>query len=212
MDVSVPKKPVGDDPEYVSELASWLVRNQPISLAINGSDAVAMQLFEETGQVVYSVGDVHGATALTCQARPQDGEVFGEFPPRKELFKYTKFPMVIPSPPAAYNSHYNHAHLRSLVGASASALPAMFQDVESTERKGYLIAVSSVFVYLCIWCWSDGGESKHVALRTRTDLVYLSCHSCHFFWHFAFCILMLSFLASSLPYSVLCSPVNALFE
>jgi len=30
---------------------------------------VAMQLFEETGQVVYSVGDIEGATALTCQAR-----------------------------------------------------------------------------------------------------------------------------------------------
>ena len=114
VDVSVPNENTVSDPNYLSQLAAWLVRNQPISLAINdevGKKEMAMQLFEETGQVVYSVGDIEGNCALTCQARPQDGEVFGEFPPRKELNKYTKFPMVIPSPPAAYNASYDSEYL-----------------------------------------------------------------------------------------------------
>jgi hypothetical protein len=140
VDVSVPNVAV-NDPEYVSKLASWLVRNQPISLAINGDSNMAMQLFEQTGQVVYSVGDIHGATALTCQARPQDGEVFGEFPPRKELGKYTKFPMVIPSPPAGYNAQYSSAHLLSM--AENDHIPAMFQDVKDTERRGYLAVLAN---------------------------------------------------------------------
>ena len=68
--------------EQVSELAGWLVRNQPISLAMNtvgGDFGYARKLFEQTGQVVYTVGQ-EGNPALTCQARPQEGEIFGEFP------------------------------------------------------------------------------------------------------------------------------------
>lgn len=70
--------------EQISELAGWLVRNQPISLAMNtvgGDFGYARKLFEQTGQVVYTVGS-EGNPALTCQARPQEGEIFGEFPVR----------------------------------------------------------------------------------------------------------------------------------
>ena len=80
------------EPEQVSKLAAWLVRNQPISLAMNtvgGDYAYARQLFEETSQVVYTVG-YEGNPALTCQARPQEGEIFGEFPVRRDLGVYTK--------------------------------------------------------------------------------------------------------------------------
>jgi hypothetical protein len=49
--------------------------------------------------------------------------------------------MVIPSPPAAYNSHYNHAHLRTLADGADGILPAMFQGVHAMERKGYLVAL-----------------------------------------------------------------------
>jgi len=49
--------------------------------------------------------------------------------------------MVIPSPPAAYNSHYNHAHLRTLADGADGVLPEMFQGVHAMERKGYLVAL-----------------------------------------------------------------------
>jgi len=51
----------------VDQLAAWLVRNQPISLAINSKDvAVARELFEKTALVVYTVG-TDEKPALTCQ-------------------------------------------------------------------------------------------------------------------------------------------------
>ena len=65
----------------------------------------ARKLFEKTGQVVYTVGH-EGNVALTCQARPQEGEVFGEFPVRLDLAKYTRYPVLVPSPTPAYNCHY----------------------------------------------------------------------------------------------------------
>ena len=97
----------------VNALAGWLVRNQPISLAmntVNGDMTYARKLFERTGQVVYTVGH-EGNVALTCQARPQEGEVFGEFPVRKDLGKYTRYPVVVPSPTPAYNCHYQQSYL-----------------------------------------------------------------------------------------------------
>ncbi len=148
VDVTSPDAPVGTDPAYVSEVARWLVRNQPISLAVNGSYPLARQLFEETGQVVYSVGDTTGDfTALTCQARPQDGEIFGEFPPRKELFKFTKFPMVIPSPVAGYNATYSNAYLRDQAGAASgagfdAATQALADAVASQEVRGFLVELN----------------------------------------------------------------------
>eukprot|EP00965_Chrysotila_dentata_P088033 2906281-Pleurochrysis_carterae.AAC.1 len=68
-------------PEFLDTLSSWLLRHQPISLAINGkapdADAansvpdhyfVARRLFEQTALCVYTVGDAE-APALTAQAR-----------------------------------------------------------------------------------------------------------------------------------------------
>ncbi len=112
VDVTSPPSAVGD-PTFVDDLSRWLVDHQPITLAVNAPDGdfdLAKALFEKTGQVVYTVGTLD-QPALTCQARPQDGEVFGEFPVRRELREFTKFPVVVPTPTPAYNSTYSDSYL-----------------------------------------------------------------------------------------------------
>lgn len=104
-----------DEPQFSNALSKWLVHHCPISLAVNGEDfpssfKLARTMFEKTSLVVYTVGS-SGSPALTAQARPQDGEIFGEFPPRHLLTKYTKFPVVGPGSSASLNSTYTHKYL-----------------------------------------------------------------------------------------------------
>jgi len=155
-DVTSPGIPVNDE-QFTSTLATWLVDNQPITLAVNddGNDPdykMAMQLFEQTGQVVYTVG-TNTTPALTCQARPQDGEVFGEFPVRKELKKYTKFPVVVPTPTPAYNSVFTEAHLQTEGAKDTSSTSATFQGLQSAvsspEMKGYLRVIYDYLADVC---------------------------------------------------------------
>ena len=103
-DVTSPDAGIASD-EFVGELSQWLVKHQPISLAVCDVEAdygLALRLFERTGQVVYTVGC--STPALTVAARPQDGEIFGEFPVRREMRKTSKYPVVVPSPTPMYNS------------------------------------------------------------------------------------------------------------
>jgi hypothetical protein len=147
------------DEAFVDELADWLVTNQPITLAVNqdeGEDfALAKRLFERTGQVVYTVG-TPSDPALTCQARPQDGEIFGEFAPRAELKRYTKFPVLVPTPTPAYNAVYDEGFLvthgkdaATSVAASAQGLAAA---VKSDAVRGY---VRILYEYLADVCSSN---------------------------------------------------------
>jgi hypothetical protein len=83
-----------DVKERLDELIDWLNTNQPISLGVNGktreeSMELGFRLWEHTSLVVNTIGSPDNP-ALSCQARPQEGEVFGEFPPRRLLERYTK--------------------------------------------------------------------------------------------------------------------------
>lgn len=143
---------------FVSELARWLVVEQPISLAINGDSAadgypLAMRLFEQTGLVVYSVGEASSGqpTALTAQARPQDGEIFGEFPPRRQLGRYTRFPVCVPSSTPSYNSEYEHGYLTARSGADVGAIDvsALASQVRSSLVRGYTRVLADYLADAC---------------------------------------------------------------
>jgi len=155
VDVTSPDVPVSDG-AFAAQLARWLVDNQPITLAINGDRALAKTLFETTGQVVYTVGTLENP-ALTCQARPQDGEVFGEFPVRRELAAHTKYPVVVPTPTPAYNATYTRAHLASRgANSSVSCLPPalsfcapLLRAVGDDVARGYLVELCEYFADAC---------------------------------------------------------------
>jgi len=134
-------------PTFLAELSAWLNREQPISLAMNCELAMAKELFETTSLVVYTVGSPDkGAPALTAQARPQDGECFGEFPPRHVMESVTAFPVIIPSSTPGYNSSYAASFLKEHGGIPLDrwALPsgldtckALVQRCTNLEQKGY---------------------------------------------------------------------------
>ena len=138
VDVTNLKEPMKAGSKSAGELASWLVRNQPITLAVNDDYELGRYLFEKTGQVVYTIGE--GDTpALSCQARPQEGEIFGEFPVRKDLSKFTKFPVLVPTPTAAYNSQYCQDYLKTASGEVVSM--SMIAHVTDDVKKGYCVEI-----------------------------------------------------------------------
>jgi hypothetical protein len=141
---------VQDEKASVARLADWLNENQPISLAVNGPRYEAMKLgislFDKTGMVVCTVGSSDHddmPPALTCQARPQEGEIFGEFPPRSKLHTYTKFPVVVPSSNPSYDTEYMEDYLQSqtvneYLGTSAKVL---LKQIKSDSIRGFCIVL-----------------------------------------------------------------------
>jgi hypothetical protein len=136
-------------PQNKKELAAWLNTNQPISLAVNGASRQAtldygLDMWERTGMVVNTIG-IPDNPALTCQARPQEAEVFGEFPPRHELKTYTKFPVVVPSSTPAYDASYTESYLTSKSTMSAVVIGAAIQplvdDVTNELVRGYCVVL-----------------------------------------------------------------------
>ena len=156
LDVSTPP-PGGSvkDPAFLKDLSKWLTTEQPITLAVNGDEQgfpIMQQLFESTAQAIYSVGR-EGKPALTAQARPQDGEIFGEFPPRREMRKFTNGPVFVPSSTPTYMARYEAKHL---VDAAARAkqvgggAQAMLQAIKTPELRGYAVLLAE---YLKAWDW-----------------------------------------------------------
>lgn len=143
--VSSPEELQENDEELYA-LANWLNANQPISLAVNARYSrmldLGKRLFETTGLVVYTIGSTNNPEAppaLTCQARPQEGEVFGEFPPRKSLGEYTKYPVVVPSSTPSYDSTYTADYLKSvsLSDAVSKGVEKFIKSVDDKTVRGY---------------------------------------------------------------------------
>jgi hypothetical protein len=131
----------------ITELAAWLNTHQPISLAVNGATkeqamTVGLDLFERTGLVVNTIGTVE-YPAMSCQARPQEAEVFGEFPPRRLLTKYTKFPVVVPSSTPSYDASYTTDYLQQQgqVSVTSPIVQTLIQDVTDDAVRGYCITL-----------------------------------------------------------------------
>ena len=136
------------DVKVQKRLAAWLNENQPISLAINGPRSevikLGLSMFEKTGMVVYTVGSSDNAAmpaALTCQARPQEGEIFGEFPPRSQLNTFTKFPVVTPSPNPSYDTVYTEEYLKSrpVNEYFEKNTKALLENIENTSIRGFCV-------------------------------------------------------------------------
>jgi len=147
--------------EFTSDVAEWLNKHQPISLVVNGDYALMRTLWEKSGMVVNTagLGDEDASPALTAQARPQDGEIFGEFPPRRKLLDYTRFPAIVPSATAGYNTSYTESMLES----AAARCPSDLRSVcDSQAIAGYC---GTLAAYLQDACGAHEGSSL-----TRTVL------------------------------------------
>lgn len=135
-----------DPREHLDDLADWLNTNQPISMAVTGktreeSVEIGLELWSRTGLVVNTIG-IPEAPALTCQARPQDAEVFGEFPPRRELFKYSKFPVVVPSSNPGCDTTYTSGFLKEQATKNMSGRVGDFlKDLSDEAAKGYCVTL-----------------------------------------------------------------------
>ena len=141
---------VAQDKEQVIGLSKWLIKHQPISMAVNAKRSqvfdLGRTLWENTALVVNTIGSTDkpdAPPAMSCQARPQDAECFGEFPPRKTLGEYTKYPVIIPSSTPSYDTHYQVDYLKSLsvdgLNKCSSFVKAWLNDIGDEAVKGYCI-------------------------------------------------------------------------
>ncbi|KAL3761781.1 hypothetical protein ACHAWU_001297 [Discostella pseudostelligera] len=140
------------DNEFAN-LSKWLNRHQPISLAVNAKRSqvfdLGRTLFENTSLVVMTIGSTDkddAPPAMTVQARPQDAECFGEFPPRKTMGEYTKYPVIIiPSSTPSYDSYYQTEYLKSrtlkdLDGTNCSSfVKEWLSNISDASTRGYCV-------------------------------------------------------------------------
>jgi len=182
LDVTVPAKL---EDGFLQELASWCNSEQPITLAVNCLDpGVALQLFEQTSLVVYTVGHPVEQPALTCQARPQEGEVFGEVPPRRMMRHLTRFPVLVPSTTPGYNTSYTASFLAQQgeepfvqwqLPEALAKLEPVVSAVQDSVRRGFC---RQLLAYL-----ADAATGPRRGVSARTTLFGLqrpplSCTAC----------------------------------
>jgi len=141
------------DEESLLGVCKWLNHHQPITNAINGKEMpfeLFNFVFEHTALVVYTVGN-SANPALTVAAKPQDGEIFGEFPPRHELNRYTKFPMVVPSPGPGYHSVYEESYLKKQAEKRfpISCMEGLVTAVKDKNVRGYCQVIADYLVDAC---------------------------------------------------------------
>lgn len=166
LDVSTPPRGSVKDPAFLKDLSKWLTTEQPITLAVNGDDQgfpIMQQLFESTAQAIYSVGR-EGKPALTAQARPQDGEIFGEFPPRREMRKFTAGPVFVPSSTPTYMARYEPKHLAEAAQrerSQSSGARQLLQAVGKAELRGYAVLLAE---YLKESCGAKQGFGNRTTL------------------------------------------------
>mmetsp|Transcript_19983 Transcript_19983/g.49720 ORF Transcript_19983/g.49720 Transcript_19983/m.49720 type:complete len:727 (+) Transcript_19983:44-2224(+) len=173
--------------DQFDELVDWLNANQPISLGINGETReesldLGFRLWERTGLVVNTIGSPENP-ALTCQARPQEGEIFGEFPPRRFLNQHTKFPVVVPSSTPSYDASYTNEYLEQQGKMQAGGKVGSFlQDLSDSKIKGYCILLYQYLLDATIQNPKRGYGSSRTAVYglQRPPLgttTYLNCNS-----------------------------------
>lgn len=170
LDVTAPKQL---DDAFLRDLALWCNREQPISLAVNCTDigGVGKTLFENTSLIVYTMGRPEGKVALTAQARPQDGEIFGEVPPRRQLGRVSRFPVHVPTSTPGYNSSYTTEFLRAQGEEAFEGwglpdellqLQPVLQLVQEPARRGYC---RQLLAYL-----ADAARGPQIGVGQRTAL------------------------------------------
>merc|ERR1719329_155313 len=170
LDITAPKEL---DDAFLRDLAVWCNREQPISLAVNCHDigGVGKKLFENTSLIVYTMGRPDGKVALTAQARPQDGEIFGEVPPRRQLGRVSRFPVHVPTSTPGYNTSYAKDFLEAQGAEKFEAwglpgdlakLKTIVQRVKDPVRRGYCRQLVSYLL--------DAARGPQVGVGQRTAL------------------------------------------
>lgn len=165
VDVTAPTAAEFRTDAFQRKLCDWLIKEQPITLAVNGDDDLAMSIFERTGLVVYTVGTLE-QPGLTAQARPQDGECFGEFPPRSQLEKFTHLPVIIPSSTPGYNTEYTEKHLLEMAEGAYPPALEYCDDLFRGCSPQALGMVKILCAYLADACGPKRGHGYDKGART----------------------------------------------
>lgn len=151
---SPPSRAALMDEANVVKLAAWILHAQPISVVVNkdaASDPEALsfarRLWERTACVVFGIGDA-ALPARTAQARPQDGEIFGEVPPRHSLDAHTAGVVCVPSSTPSYASGYSDDYLKGLnsnqetFNHAPPAVRAVVEACDSPSTRGYCLEIA----------------------------------------------------------------------